>query len=225
MGHSDVFSVQDSLATGEPGGEAGIHGANGVSVWGDPAQIVAAAQSESHATPACAEPAPGAAVAAADVPHPTEGLYNRIGQLTRTLHDAMRELGYHESLADARDNLPDARDRLAYIARLTGDAAEKVLNSVDRAREVQDEMAERAKSLQTRWAAVSKFMEGGDRATPAGASLVEDTCAFLQGVDAKAGATNTILTDIMMAQDFHDLTGQVIRDRPGRPGRQPGNSH
>jgi chemotaxis protein CheZ len=201
MGHSDVFSLQDALGTDESAVEAGAGAVNGVQVWGDPAQAVAAVpvQDEPLATQSTEPAASG------------DTIYNRIGQLTRTLHDAMRELGYHESLADARDNLPDARDRLAYIARLTGDAAEKVLNSVDRAREVQDEMAGHAKGLETRWAAVAKYMEGGDRATPAGATLVEETCAFLRGVDQRAGATNTILTDIMMAQDFHDLTGQVIR--------------
>ena len=230
MGHTDVFSLQDALATEEAGGEA----VNGVQVWGDPTHIVAAAEAQDlAAVQASAESILGSATDftadstadsaadsaanstdagnATDAQATTGTIYNRIGQLTRTLHDAMRELGYHETLADARDHLPDARDRLAYIARLTGDAAEKVLNSVDCAREIQDEMAKHAKSLETRWAAVAKFMAGGDRATPAGATLVDETCAFLQGVGVKAGATNTILTDIMMAQDFHDLTGQVIR--------------
>ena len=73
-----------------------------------------------------------------------EGIRQRIGQLTRTLHTALRELGYERELMDARDNLPDARDRLAYIARVTGEAAEKVLNAVDRARSVQQELTEQA---------------------------------------------------------------------------------
>jgi chemotaxis protein CheZ len=158
--------------------------------------------------------APGAGAGA-----PQEDIYHRIGHLTRTLHDAMRELGYQDSLADARDNLPDARDRLAYIARLTGDAAEKVLNSVDRARSVQGEITSRAQSLRDRWAAVAVYTAGSvagdkaaaERATPAGAALVEETCAFLASLDNQAELTNGILTDIMMAQDFHDLTGQVIR--------------
>src|SRR5208283_1052199 len=116
-----------------------------------------------------------------------------------------------ESFADVRDNLPDARDRLAYIARVTGDAAEKVLNSVDRARSVQDDISERAKNLRTRWTSVAVYGAGGDRATPAGAALVNETCEFLANLGKQAVLTNAILTEIMMAQDFHDLTGQVIR--------------
>jgi len=152
-----------------------------------------------------------AGAAPADGAAPPEDIYHRIGQLTRILHDAMRELGYDQSLAHVRDRLPDARDRLSYIARLTGDAAEKVLNSVDAARSLQGEIAGQAASLATRWAVVGTYAEGEGRATPAGRELIAQTHDFLASVGAQAERTNAILTDIMMAQDFHDLTGQVIR--------------
>jgi chemotaxis protein CheZ len=140
-----------------------------------------------------------------------EGIRQRIGQLTRTLHTALRELGYDRELMDVRDNLPDARDRLAYIARVTGEAAEKVLNAVDRARTVQQELTEQAGSLQRRWQAVAAYASEGKGCTPAGKQLIEETCEFFAGVGGQTDRTNVILTDIMMAQDFHDLTGQVIR--------------
>ena len=146
-----------------------------------------------------------------DAGRPAEDVYHRIGLLTRTLHDSLRELGYDTQLAVAHRNLPDARDRLTYIARVTGEAAEKVLNGVDRARVVQDDLAQRADSLRSRWVAVAAFMAKGERATPAGEHLVDETCAFFTSVAGQAETTNAILTDIMMAQDFHDLTGQVIR--------------
>jgi chemotaxis protein CheZ len=141
----------------------------------------------------------------------TGEMYQRIGHLTRTLHDAMRELGYDQSLMSVRDNLPDARDRLSYIARVTGDAAEKVLNAVDEARAVQGELAGKAQVLQNRWSAVGAFAVGDGRATPAGRELIGETCEFLGAIGEQSDRTNAILTDIMMAQDFHDLTGQVIR--------------
>jgi len=195
MGHSEVSPLQQVLEA-----EAAlVAAASEVRVWGDMACFV------------LRDAAAGAGSGPADEGRAPEDFYHRIGQLTRTLHDAMRELGYHEHLADARDNLPDARDRLAYVARLTGNAAEKVLNSVDRARSLQDEIAQRAQELRTRWAAVATYTAAGERATPAGVALVEDTCGFLAKLGAQAELTNTILTEIMMAQDFHDLTGQVIR--------------
>jgi chemotaxis protein CheZ len=143
---------------------------------------------------------------------PTDEVYQRIGHLTRTLHNALRELGYDRELMGTREQLPDARDRLAYIARVTGEAAEKVLNAVDRARSVQEELTRQAGDLHRRWHAVATYTAaGGGRATPAGKQLVDETCDFFAGVEAQTDRTNAILTDIMMAQDFHDLTGQVIR--------------
>ena len=146
----------------------------------------------------------------AAAPDSEETLRQRIGQLTRTLHDALRELGYDRELKGARDDLPDARNRLAYIARVTGEAAEKVLNAVDRARTVQHELTEQAVGLRNRWRAVAVYAAGGRECTPASQRLIDETCEFFTGVGSQAERTNAILTDIMMAQDFHDLTGQVI---------------
>src|ERR1700758_1133893 len=105
------------------------------------------------------QPDDAAAIAgvASAVSDTEESVHQRIGHLTRTLHDALRELGYDRELMNARDNLPDARDRLAYIARVTGEAAEKVLNSVDRARTVQEEITQQAESLRSRWQAVAVY--------------------------------------------------------------------
>jgi chemotaxis protein CheZ len=165
-----------------------------------------------HTDPALLPIAPGDGHAPRSDPNESEeDIRHRIGQLTRTLHNALRELGYDRELMDARDNLPDARDRLAYIARVTGEAAEKVLNAVDRARIVQQELSEQAGSLRLRWQAVASYAAGGKAATPPGKQLIDETCEFFSGVGGQADRTNTILTDIMMAQDFHDLTGQVIR--------------
>jgi chemotaxis protein CheZ len=199
MGHSDANSLRELDRANESLEPLAVH------VWGDTSHFAFCE------TPADAS-APNAGSANA-VPegHGGAELYQRIGHLTRTLHNALHELGYHDSLADARDHLPDARDRLAYIARLTGDAAEKVLNSVDRARSVQDATSARAKELRARWAAVAAYTAAGQRTTPAGQALVEETCAFLVTLGDQAAQTNAILTEIMMAQDFHDLTGQVIR--------------
>lgn len=162
---------------------------------------------QSDATAATAETA-----AASSSDKQPEEVHQRIGQLTRTLHDALRELGYDKDLAATRENLPDARDRLSYIARVTGEAADKVLNAVDRARNVQEGLTDRASNLRTRWKAIAAYTAGAEgRATPAGQSLIDETCGFFADIGGQADATNSILTDIMMAQDFHDLTGQVIR--------------
>ena len=72
-----------------------------------------------------------APAAAAGVP---VDVYQQIGHLTRVLHDTLQQLGVMPNLQIAADNLPDARSRLNYVAKKTGEAAEKVLNSVDQAK-------------------------------------------------------------------------------------------
>jgi chemotaxis protein CheZ len=134
-----------------------------------------------------------------------EAVYARLGELTRTLHNAMRALGYDRDIEQAAVSmLPEARSRLSYIARLTGEAAEKVLNAVDSARGEQDALAQSARQF-----------EAAVRQDPAAALAGGAVLEFIAGARGQAERTNAHLTDIMMAQDFHDLTGQVTRKLVG----------
>lgn len=128
-------------------------------------------------------------------------VFHRIGSITRKLHDALQELGYDKQIENAVNSLPDARTRLDYIARLTGDAAEKVLNTVDAIQSEQDVVDKSAKQLRAR------LSEAGAADTP----LATEVSTFLAGYSASSERQRSHMTEIMLAQDFHDLTGQVIR--------------
>jgi chemotaxis protein CheZ len=170
---------------------------------------VAAATAAKHSVEEGPAPAPAAAVAAAAAPEEAapEDMFHRIGHLTRSLHDALHELGYDKMVENAVASLPDARDRLDYIATLTGQAAEKVLGAVEHAREEQDRIGARVAALRPKWDAAF----AGTLSVDEFRGLAEATRTDLAGIAADAGATSGRLTDIMMAQDFHDLTGQVIQ--------------
>jgi len=71
----------------------------------------------------------------------TVEVHQQLGALTRQLHDSLNGLGLAEKVKDWAGELPDAKSRLSYIARLTGQAAEKVLNQVDQAKEQHDFIA------------------------------------------------------------------------------------
>ncbi len=126
-------------------------------------------------------------------------MYQQLGAITRQLHDALKELGYTDKLKGTVDQLPDAQSRLSYIARLTGEAAEKVLNHVELGKSEQEHVALRGRQLHDTIAAVP----GLGKAMP-------ELLAWSKDVVETAEKTDARLTDIMMAQDFHDLTGQVI---------------
>ena len=130
--------------------------------------------------------------AAADV-------HQKIGLLTRQLHDALNELGYADQLRGSAGELPDAQNRLSYIARLTGEAAEKVLSRVEQAKAQQDRMA--AENRRVLEALVR------DPVAAVAKGLVYN---HLVDMEREAQVADNHLTEIMMAQDFQDLTGQVI---------------
>ncbi|MDP5240295.1 protein phosphatase CheZ [Uliginosibacterium sp. 31-16] len=131
----------------------------------------------------------------------------QIGQLTRLLHDTIRQLGYDRMLEETAEKLPDARQRLSYISQMTEQAASRVLNATDIAKPIQDRIEERATELATRWdklydrkLSVLEFKE-----------LAGETRAFLGQSAKDSKMVNEQLLEIMMAQDFQDLTGQVIK--------------
>ena len=95
--------------------------------------------------------------------------------------------------------LPDAQSRLSYIARLTGEAAEKVLNRVEQAKAQHDFIAQETRRV------VTSLVKD-----PVAAVAKGEIMNFLTDVERVTTEADTHLTEIMMAQDFHDLTGQVI---------------
>jgi len=126
-------------------------------------------------------------------------VFQKLGLITRQLHDTLSQLGVMPRLQVAADGLPDARSRLNYIAKKTGEAANKVLNSVDKAKAEHQSI-----SAQTR------AMAAAIVADPVKAVATGAVMNFVSDVEASTERIDAHLTDIMMAQDFHDLTGQVV---------------
>jgi chemotaxis protein CheZ len=126
-------------------------------------------------------------------------VFQQIGSLTRLLHDTMQQLGVMPKLQLASEGLPDARSRLNYIADKTADAANKVLNSVDQAKAEHQHIATETRRL------AKSVLADPVRAVASGALM-----NFVEDVDGATARIDRHLTDIMLAQDFHDLTGQVV---------------
>lgn len=157
----------------------------------DPAAVEAAAEAGVE---------PGGVLSRHDV-------FVRVGLLTRNLHDALRELGYDQGIEQAVGALPDARARLDYVASLTGRAAERVLAATERAKAGQEAMRAELRELHARW---EQALVGDCNAAGLSA-LGHATKARIGELDGRADAVNDELTEIILAQDFHDLTGQVIQ--------------
>jgi chemotaxis protein CheZ len=135
---------------------------------------------------------------------PHDEVLSRIGHMTRALHENLRGLGLDKLIEKAASDIPDARDRLDYVARLSEQAAKKVLDATDAAGPLQDGIDSAAQDLSGAWQALLRGEDGDWRA------LAERTVASLDQARGAASLTKGHLMDIMMAQDFQDLTGQVI---------------
>ncbi len=134
-------------------------------------------------------------------------VFSQIGHLTRKLHDTLRELGYDKTLEKAVESIPDARDRLDYIAKMTEQAAVRVLTATEIAQPIQDKLETESGELAAQWQRVFDNQLGVDEFK----QLAAKTRDFLKDVPGRTKATNAQLMEIMMAQDFQDLTGQVIK--------------
>ncbi len=137
-----------------------------------------------------------------------DAVFNRLGQMTRTLNDTLRQLGYDKMLEKSAAALPDTKARLSYVANLTEQAANKVLNATDIAEPIVEQIEISADALSKRWEQLfNKQLDANGMR-----QLAIDSRNFLSDeLKRKNNIVRTQLNEIMMAQDFQDLTGQVIK--------------
>lgn len=169
--------------------------------------------SASAAVPPASAEAPPATTAgvpgeAADpVDQSDKPMFERLGGIVRLLHDSLRELGYDKALTEASSQIVDAQDRLEYVATLTEQAANKVLNTLDEGMPAQDVLSKKAKDMDSRWTALFD----GKLSLEEFKALAGDSRQFAQAVAEATEAEKARLLEIMMAQDFQDITGQLIK--------------
>lgn len=124
-------------------------------------------------------------------------VFQQLGLITRQLHDTLSQLGVLSKLQQTAHELSDSRSRLNYITRKTGEAAEKVLNAVDLAKQEQAVMTGAASRM------AHTLAERPER-------LAAEAGELAGLIETSAARVDHYLTEIMLAQDFHDLTGQVV---------------
>lgn len=135
-------------------------------------------------------------------------LFSEIGKLTRELHDALHNFKLDSRMADlAAQDIPDAKDRLEYVLKMTNDAANKTMDAADSSSEVCNTISAKAQHLQVVWDKVNKNEITGKEFK----SFFVDLGDFLQQITSGTTNVSESMTEIVMAQGFQDLTGQVIQ--------------
>ncbi|VAX10852.1 Chemotaxis response - phosphatase CheZ [hydrothermal vent metagenome] len=135
-------------------------------------------------------------------------LFHEVGRLTRELHDAI--VGFatdREVTRVVQHEIPDAAERLKYVIELTENAANQTLEAVEFSIPVSEELASVAKKLAAEW---DCFCERKMELTDFRA-LSAEIGDFLALASNHSEILNKKLTEILLAQGYQDLTGQVIR--------------
>ncbi|MCA3179795.1 MAG: protein phosphatase CheZ [Burkholderiaceae bacterium] len=139
-------------------------------------------------------------------------LRDRVGRLTRELHESLQELRLDRTLADMAVEIPDARNRLKYVTEMCERSAQKVLDTLDELSPLQEANRDESVALLARW---DRMLTDKRRPDEGFMALFETTRAHLAATVERADRTSSLHSDIMMAQDFQDLTGQVCRKIEG----------
>jgi len=135
-------------------------------------------------------------------------LYQEMGKLTRELHDSIMAFGKDDTLINlAQEEIPDARSRLRHVIKMTDDAANRTLTAVEESLPICEDVTSNSSSLHEKWRRfiqrdmnVQEFRE---------LSLLIDK--FLEGNTEQVKDLRGKLNEILMAQDFQDLTSQIIK--------------
>ncbi|MDH5444596.1 MAG: protein phosphatase CheZ [Gammaproteobacteria bacterium] len=135
-------------------------------------------------------------------------LYQEMGKLTRELHDSLTAFGKDDQLINlAQEEIPDARSRLRYVIKMTDDAAHRTLTAVEESMPICEDVTGKSSDLHEKWRRfvqrdmnVQEFRE---------LSLLIDK--FLEGNTDQVKELRNKLNEILMAQDFQDLTSQIIK--------------
>lgn len=135
-------------------------------------------------------------------------LFAQLGHLTRQLHTSLQEFQLDPRLPTiAEKEIPDARERLTHVIDMTDKAANKTMDAVDACMPLSDKISSDIQAVLPLWnGLMTRQLEVGQFK-----ALCHQLDDFIKGVDKDADTLRGLLTEILMAQDFQDLTGQMIR--------------
>ncbi|CAG8998368.1 MAG: Protein phosphatase CheZ [Candidatus Celerinatantimonas neptuna] len=138
----------------------------------------------------------------------SDQLFKRVGELTRELHDSLNEFKFNIRMNElANHDMPDARDRLNYVIEMTDNAANKTMDAVEAGIPLAERFNEQISSVMPSW----RHLMERNLSLGEFKSLCHQIDAFLYNSAIDADKLRQMLTEILMAQDFQDLTGQMIR--------------
>ena len=136
----------------------------------------------------------------------SSGLYKEIGGMARGLHDSIR--GFLSTLDPSlheivEDNIPDSGNRLEHILEMTGKAAITTLDHVE-------SMQERLSNEMQQLSGLRGLLGGLGAVSDSARKKLDQGAQALDAMEAIISENRSDLDTILIAQDYHDLTSQII---------------
>lgn len=139
-----------------------------------------------------------------------QSLYREVGRLTRSLHEAIRNFQIDPRNAEQKavlSKMTDASDRLEYVVQMTGEAANRTMDLVEDTMPLASSVRDEASALREQW----QRLRRRDMEPAEFRELYGRIDRFFVGLSSDADTIYRNLSEILLAQDFQDLTGQVIQ--------------
>lgn len=135
-------------------------------------------------------------------------LFSEVGKLTRQLHDSLNTFQVDERIANlTQDEIPDAQSRLTYVIEETEKAANATMDAVEKSMPLAEKLNERLTNIMPEWQKLmGRQLELGEFK-----HLCGELDNLLSDATNDSATLNSLLTEVLMAQGYQDLTGQVIR--------------
>lgn len=136
------------------------------------------------------------------------GLFLELGRLTRELHEAINDFVNNSRIAElAEREMPDASERLNHVISMTEQSANTSLSAVEASLPLADELSRKASALFSEWESFSQRQLSAQEFH----TMSKELRDFLQTVSGHSSQLQNRLSEVLMAQGFQDLTGQIIR--------------
>ncbi len=130
-----------------------------------------------------------------------EAKVEKIGHAAARLHRLLKELGHTRNLEKSAATMPDARDRLSFIDKSMHEASEKTISAVEVSMPLIKGNRAACSDLSIRLSDANFGKHG---------KLVEETISMLGEIAAAEEVVHHNLVQIMEAQEFRDVAGQMV---------------
>lgn len=135
-------------------------------------------------------------------------LFQEMGRLTRELHESIKNFTMNDRIAElTEEEIPDAKERLNHVITMTEEAANRTLTEVEKGLPLSEDIEKCANELHEKW----QSFQNRDLSVEEFRGLVQELDGFFPVLSGNAKTLHNHMSEIMMAQDFQDLTGQIIR--------------